>query len=213
MIQKEELKNLGILTETEQYEPGVRSPQEYKVEEYEPKSNLKLNTEDCTNFNELSSIYENTEEELWTPDRDLKIDYSAFQDYKKLRKNRENGNFHSVAVTLNQKADFYERMDYDVKERNIRDYEIRRFSKKRINPSPSDRRLSHKKAESLTKRLHSNRESSVERRLKNSKSLRILNLSNNSNTDSNVSKLSSTRKSLFLNHRKSIIVRNKLKKK
>lgn len=45
------------------------------------KSHKTLNDE-CTNFNELSSIYENTEEEMCTPDRELKFEYSTFNEYK-----------------------------------------------------------------------------------------------------------------------------------
>lgn len=41
------------------------------------KCTLKIPTEEANNFNELSSIYENTEEELCTPDRNPHIDYSS----------------------------------------------------------------------------------------------------------------------------------------
>lgn len=213
MRQKKELQNLALLEHIQPWEPDFKNSRDYTVEENYPMPNLKLNTEEWANLNELSSIYENTEEELWTPERELKLDYSVFQDYQNKRKNRENENFHSVAVNMRKKADFYTRMDYDVKERNIRDYEIREMSKRKRVHFHNERKLSLKKAESLSKRLHSNRGSSVERWIKNSKSLRTLNLSNNSNTDSNLSKLSSTRKPLFYKNRKSIVVCNNPKEK
>ena len=111
-------------------------------------------------FNELSSIYENTEEELCTPDRELKIDYSAFGDYKKHRKNRLNPNFRSVTQSNGSNPNFYERMDNDVKYRSTRDKEIKHMFSKRFNNDSNSNRFT-KNAETTTKRLFLGRKSNI----------------------------------------------------
>lgn len=72
-----------------------RTPQEIKSEESSARKPLRLNCDDYSNFHELSSIYENTEEELWTPDREFKINYETLHDYKKIRKERESKQFYT----------------------------------------------------------------------------------------------------------------------
>jgi hypothetical protein len=132
-------------------------------------------------INELSSIYENTEEELCTPDRDMKIDYSAFGDYKKHRKNRLNKNFRSAIQPNGSNPNFYERMDNDVKDRSTRDKEIKHMFSKRFNYDSNININSSKftkNAGTITKRLFLDRKSNMTKRLSTSKSIRSLNISN-----------------------------------
>ena len=71
-------------------------------------------------MNELSSICENTEEELCTPEREIVLTNSSLNNLNKL----SNCSIHPNYSLTNQRPyevlNFYERMDYDVKERNIR---------------------------------------------------------------------------------------------
>mmetsp|Transcript_32024 Transcript_32024/g.28387 ORF Transcript_32024/g.28387 Transcript_32024/m.28387 type:complete len:144 (+) Transcript_32024:599-1030(+) len=104
-------------------------------------------------------------------------------------------------------------MEYDVKERNIRDYSITNLTNKPHEYPPFDRRLSKKKADTISKRLHSGNRPSMDRKLKNSKSLRTLNLSENSKGSSDLSAASHSRRRVFSKHRKSSAIAYKIKDK
>ena len=126
---------------------------------------------------------------------------------------RSNKIFHSWAINLSKQPDFYQRMDHDVTERNIRDYSIKKMKKKPYEYPPYDRRHSKKKAEIISSRLHSGNRSTMNKNLKHTKSLRTLNLSNNSRDGSEISRASTSRKRVFSKHRTSLWVTHKAKEK
>lgn len=156
-------------------------------------------------FTELSSIYENTEEEMCTPDRELKFDYSSFNDYKKIRVNRLDSKFNSVtgakAGTL---PNFFERMDTDVRERNLRDYEFKEIFKKPILYPPYDKKLTKKSTKSIVERLHTTSKNKGSSRLGTSQSVKSLN-SSSSQTSILGALFSSSKKKKLQKHRLSVV--------
>ncbi|CAI2363317.1 unnamed protein product [Moneuplotes crassus] len=167
-------EEFGIHSCVEIHTCNSRTPQEIKTEGSSAKKPLRLNCDDYSNFHELSSIYENTEEELCTPDREFKINLKTLHDYKKIRKERESQQFYTCKNKFHKKSSFIQRMNVDICERNIRDYEIRRMSKSRPT-SQKERKISKKRANSISKRLMKGRECSLERRIRNSQSFKELN--------------------------------------
>ena len=71
-------------------------------------------------MNELSSIWENTEEEIWTPDREIAFSNTSLNNWNKLSHWSIHQNYSWTNQRTQDALNFFERMDWDIRERNIR---------------------------------------------------------------------------------------------
>ena len=82
-----------------------------------------------SNLNDLSSICEHTEEELCTPDRDFNNHHSVINTFGRHFSHLANTYRTNMSQikTIETPQSFYERIDMDIKERNIRQYEFKQM--------------------------------------------------------------------------------------
>jgi hypothetical protein len=151
-IHYSQIEQLGSHTYIPELDPSKM--RDYTMEDiFESRKNDRKGCqEECTNFNELSSIYENTEEEMCTPERNYKIDYCTLDKpkQKKIQKDNYGTNRSNSKNTKN----FFKRMQNDVKERNEREHDFREMFRGPIKPALHERKISKKRTKSIIDRLH-----------------------------------------------------------
>ena len=160
------MEQLGYSYQPERYQTEVYQAWDYIIDDINPlRKSHKTLMDEGTNLNELSSIYENTEEEMWTPDRDLKIDYSSFKYYKHGLNGAKLSFKDSTTSKPKNYPDFFQRMNQDVVSRKVRNSELQEmFSKPHVYPAPN-KKLSTKYASQVVDRLHSNEKPKIKRRI------------------------------------------------